>query len=331
MSEEDSTHKHTHSHGHSASCSVHHDHAAHADLDTADGRNRVAMACVITAIFMVVEAVGGVISGSLALLADAAHMLTDSASLALAWLGYWFASKEPDESRSFGFGRMRVLAAFTNGIVLIGLSVWIVVEGLLRMMDPQAVLGIMMLWVAIGGLIVNLIAAFVLHGGDNNDINLSGALWHVLGDLLGSVAAIVAAVIIVGTGWTIFDPLLSMLVALLVLVAGIRITHRAGHILLQGAPEDLTPTIISEELLDQIDGVLDVQDIHVWLLTEGEPIVTLCIVAEADVCGEELLDTVKQYLMEEMHVHMATVEITFEPEYGALSVVPDPMQMTGSF
>ena len=329
MSEEDNTHKHAH--GHSASCNGHHDHAAHADLDTADGRSRVAIACVITAIFMVVEAIGGLISGSLALLADAAHMLTDSASLALAWLGYWFASKAPDESRSFGFGRMRVLAAFTNGIVLIGLSVWIVVEGLLRMMDPQPVLGIMMLWVAIGGLIVNLIAAFVLHGGDNNDINLSGALWHVLGDLLGSVAAIVAAVIIVGTGWTIFDPLLSMLVAFLVLLAGIRITHRAGHILLQGAPEDLTPTIISEELLDQIDGVLDVQDIHVWLLTEGEPIVTLCIVAEEDVCAEKLLDTVKQYLVEEMNVHLSTVEITYEPEYGPLSVVPDPMLMTGSF
>jgi len=103
-------------------------------------------------------------------------MFTDSASLALAWLGYWFATKAPDETRPFSFGRMRVLAAFTNGIVLIGLSVWIVVEGLLRMMDPQPVLGIMMLWVAIGGLITKLISAYVLHGGDNNDINLSGVL-----------------------------------------------------------------------------------------------------------------------------------------------------------
>jgi len=177
-------------------CSGHHDHAAHADLDTADGRKRVAIACVITALFAVVEVVGGIISGSLALLADAAHMLTDSASLALAWLGYWFAAKAPDDTRSFGFGRMRVLAAFVNGIALLALAAWIMVEGVLRLLNPQPVIGVTMLVIAIGGLVVNLIAAFILHGGDNKDINLSGALWHVLGDLLGSVAAIAAAMVI---------------------------------------------------------------------------------------------------------------------------------------
>jgi len=313
-----------------ARCNGHHDHAAHADLESADGRSRVAIACVLTAIFMVVEAIGGLFSGSLALLADAAHMLTDSASLAIAWLGYWFATKAPDETRSFGFGRMRVLAAFTNGLLLLGLSVWIMVEGLLRMMDPQPVLGSMMLWVAFGGLIVNLIAAYVLHGGDNNDINLSGALWHVLGDLLGSVAAIVAAIIIIATNWTIVDPLLSVLVALLVFVAGIRITHRAGHILVQGAPEHLTPDIIRSELIDQVDGVLGVQNVHVWLLTEDKPIVTLCIVAEAESGVEALLIDVKQFLIEKMNVHMATVEITAEPPHGRLSAIQDPVQRTGN-
>jgi len=210
-------------------CSGHHDHAAHADLDTADGRKRVAIACVITAAFTVVEAIGGVISGSLALLADAAHMLTDSASLALAWIGYWFAAKAPDEARPFGFGRMRVLASFVNGIALIALAVWIMIEGLIRLLDPQPVASVIMLVVAIGGLVVNLIAAFVLHGGDNDDINLSGALWHVLGDLLGSVAAIAAAIVIMMTDWTPIDPLLSILVSVLVFVAGMRITKRAGQ------------------------------------------------------------------------------------------------------
>lgn len=327
--EEDNIHKH--SNGRPASCNGHHDHAAHADLNSADGRRRVAIACVITAIFMVVEAVGGVISGSLALLADAAHMLTDSASLALAWLGYWFAAKVPDETRSFGFGRMRVLAAFTNGIILLGLSVWIMVEGLLRMMNPQPVIGTMMLWVAFGGLIVNLIAAFVLHGGDNDDINLSGALWHVIGDLLGSVAAIVAAIIIIATNWTLVDPLLSILVALLVLVAGIKITHRAGHILVQGAPEDLTPAIIRSALVDQIDGVQDAQNIHVWLLTEDKPIVTVCIVAAAGTCVEELRIAVKQYLMQQMHIHLATVEISAESPPGPLAIAQKPSANDGNF
>ena len=280
---------------------------------------------------MVVEAVGGLISGSLALLADAAHMLTDSASLALAWLGYWFATKAPDESRSFGFGRMRILAAFTNGIVLLGLSVWILIEALLRMMNPQPVIGSMMLWVALGGLIVNLAAAFVLHGGDNNDINLSGAFWHVLGDLLGSVAAIVAALIIIATNWTIIDPLLSMLVALLVLVAGIRITHRAGHILIQGAPEDLTPAIIRAKLLDEIDGVQDVQNVHVWLLTEDKAIATLCIVAAAEAGVEALLVSVKHFLTEDLNVHLVTVEITAAPPEEPLTAVEDAVLMMENF
>lgn len=122
-----------------------------------------------------------------------------------------------------------------------------------------------------------------------------------------------------------------MLVAGLVLVAGIRIMRRAGHILLQGAPEDLTPAIVRDELIDQVNGVQNVENVHVWLLTEDKPIVTLCVVAETDTNVEELSDSVKHYLKEELRVHMATVEITTEPDYGILSVVPDPLQMTGSF
>lgn len=193
-------------------CQGHHDHAALADLNTADGRTKVAIAGIITALFMVVEVVGGVISGSLALLADAAHMLTDAASLGLAWLGYWFAAKAADETRSFGFGRMRVLAAFTNGLALMALSVWIVIEGIQRLANPQPVASTIMLVVAIGGLMVNIIAAWVLHGGNKEDINLSGAFWHVIGDLLGSVAAILASMIIMLTSWTTIDPILSILV-----------------------------------------------------------------------------------------------------------------------
>ena len=308
---------HEHTHGKEGGCNHenstgHHDHAAHADLDSADGRRRVAIACVITALFAVVEVIGGVISGSLALLADAAHMFTDSASLALAWFGYWFATKEPDETRSFGFGRMRVLAAFTNGIVLLGLAVWIMVEGILRLLDPQPVIGSMMLTVAIGGLIVNLVAFYILHNGNNDDINLSGALWHVIGDLLGSLAAILAAIVIMATSWTVVDPLLSMLVALLVLVAGARITHRAGHILVQGAPKNLTPAIIHATLLEKIDGIKTVQNVHVWLLTEDKPIATVCVTADNGVCTDELRISTTQYLKEQLNVHLTTVEVVAE-------------------
>jgi len=301
-------------------CSGHHDHAAHADLDTADGRKRVAIACVITAVFAVVEVVGGVISGSLALLADAAHMLTDSASLALAWLGYWFATKAPDETRSFGFGRMRVIAAFVNGVALLVLAAWIMVEGILRLLNPQPVVSEIMLYIAIGGLVVNLVAAYVLHGGDNDDINLSGALWHVLGDLMGSVAAIVAAMVIMATDWTPIDPLLSILVSLLVLVAGVRITQRAGHILLQGAPDDLTPAVIRSNLIERFSEIKEVQPVHVWQLTEDKRVATVCINANTGICVETLRDTVKQYLQEKLHLHLVTVEVISDRQIGPIVI-----------
>ena len=299
-------HHHDHTHAHS------HDHAAHVDTNTADGRRRVAIACVLTAAFMVAEVIGGIISGSLALIADAAHMMTDAASLALAWLGYWFAAKPADETRSYGFGRMRVLAAFTNGLALLALSVWIMIEGVQRLADPQPVLGGIMLWIAIGGLIVNLIAFAILHGGDSEDINLSGAVWHVAGDLLGSVAAIGAAVIIIFTNWTPIDPVLSILVAVLVLIAGIRITRRAGHILLQGAPEGLTPQTVREALIGKVDGVKDAGHIHTWILTENQPMVTLDVTAVPGTCTERLRRAVKQRLQDELHVHHVTVEIVSE-------------------
>lgn len=291
------------------SCSGHHDHAAHADLDTGDGRRRVAIACAITAVFMVVEAIGGLISGSIALIADAAHMFTDSASLALAWIGYWFAAKEPDDTRSFGFGRMRVLAAFTNGLALLLLAVWIMFESVLRLLDPQPVMGGVMLVIAVGGLVINLIAAYVLHGGNNNDINLSGALWHVLGDLLGSVAAIVAAVIIIATSWTAIDPLLSILVSSLVMYAGVHITRRAGNILLQSAPTHSTSTHIRNAVLNNVDGIKSIDPVHAWQLTEDKTVLTLCVKAKEGYCTETLRLSVKQYLHKTLHCHSVTVEV----------------------
>jgi len=295
-------------------CESHHDHAAHADLDTADGRTKVAFAGIITALFMVAEVVGGVISGSLALLADAAHMLTDAASLGLAWLGYWFAAKAADETRSFGFGRMRVLAAFTNGLALMALSVWIIIEGIQRLASPQPVASTIMLVVAIGGLMVNIVAAYVLHGGNKDDINLSGAFWHVIGDLLGSVAAIIAAMVIMLTSWTTVDPILSILVALIVMYAGVRITRRAGHILIQGAPRDLTPAMIRSSLITHVEGVKDVSHIHSWLLTEEKPVVTLTVQTTGDMCTDDLRSAVKRYLVEEQNVYLATVETVRESE-----------------
>ena len=277
-------------------------------MSSADSRRRVAIAGLLTAAFMIAEIVGGVISGSLALLADAAHMLTDAGSLALAWVGYKLAERPADPQRSYGFARMKILAAFTNGILLVLLSLWIVWEAIHRLLEPVEVMGNVLMAVAVGGLIVNIIAFAILHGGSKEDLNLQGALWHVAGDLLGSVAAIGAAVIIMTTGWMAADPILSVLVALLVLFAGVRIARKSGHILLEGTPAGLDPAEIRADLAG-LDGVASVDHLHAWALTEQKPLITLEVTAADGADPDLLRRAVKDRLADRFHVSHATVEV----------------------
>jgi len=300
-----SHHNHAHDHAH-GDCEHGH---SHGDTSTSDGRRRVAISFFLIASFMFVEVAGGLISGSLALLADAAHMLTDAASLALAWIGYKLAAKPADETRTFGFARFRILAAFTNGLALIVLAVWIMIEGIQRLQAPQPVMGQLLLGIAFVGLVVNMLCFAVLHGGDRQDLNLRGALWHVAGDLLGSVAAIIAAIIIIQTGWLPIDPILSMLVAVLVISAGIRITKQAGHILVQGAPAGLTPQIIEEDLKAHVDGIASLSDIRIWSLTEKDTIATLCVSPAEGQTTDPLCTRIRARLAEAFAIKQLTIEI----------------------
>ena len=300
---------HTHTHAHGESCDHGHASHTHADTSTADGRRRVAISFVLIASFMFVEVAGGVISGSLALLADAAHMLTDAASLALAWIGYKLAARPADETRTYGFARVRVLAAFTNGLALIALAAWILIEGVQRLQSPQPVIGPLLLGIAVIGLVVNLICFAVLHGGDREDLNLRGALWHVAGDLLGSLAAIIAAIIIIKTGWMPIDPILSMLVAILVLVAGVRITKQSGHILIQGAPDTLTPEKVRAALGPELNGAASIDDIHIWSLSEKDTVITLKISANRTQSTEQLRARIRSKLTQSFAFSQLTVEI----------------------
>lgn len=283
-------------------------------MSSVDSRRRVAIAAVLTATFMFAEVAGGLISGSLALLADAAHMFTDAGSLILAWIGYKLADRPADPARSYGFARMKILAAFTNGILLVILGLWIIWEAVHRLMEPVEVMGGLMMIVAAGGLLVNIIAFFVLHGGNQEDLNLRGALWHVVGDLLGSVAAIAAAGIILWTGWLPADPILSALVAVLVIVAGVRIMRQSGHILLEGTPEGLSVSNIVQDLSRNVPGVARVSHVHAWSLTESRPLVTLEITAAAGAHPEAVRRDVKARLAHQFNVSHATVEIVSEPE-----------------
>lgn len=301
MHDHDSSHHH-HGHGH------HHDHGAGL-TSTEDGRRRVAIAAVLTFGFMIAEVIGGVISGSLALLADAAHMLTDAGSLALAWLGFKLSERPADANRSFGWARFKVLAAFVNGLTLILLAAWISFEAVQRLLDPQPVMGNLLLGVAVLGLLVNIIAFFVLHGGDHDDLNMRAALWHVAGDLLGSIAAIAAAMVIIFTGWMPIDPLLSLLVALIILIGGISIVRSTGHILIEGVPAGISTTAIKQDLERHLNDALRVDHIHAWALNESKTLVTLNVEAKPGACVESLRLAVKARLKEQFHIEHVTVEI----------------------
>ncbi len=291
-----------------------HDHGhVHVHGDTKDARGRVAFAAWLTFGFMAAEVAGGLISGSLALLADAAHMLTDAGALGLAWLGYRLSDRPADARRSYGFHRVKVLAAFVNGLSLLVLAVWIVWEAAERLREPAPVLGGVMMGVAVLGLLVNIIAFAVLHGGDHDDLNLRGALWHVAGDLLGSVAAIIAALVILLSGWTPIDPLLSVLVALLVAVAGWRLAREAGHILLEGTPAGLDPATISHAVMSQVEGVETVEHVHAWSLNEARPLITMDVHAAPGACSETIRRQVKALLEAQFDVSHATVEVISSP------------------
>ena len=193
---------------------------------------RVTIALVLTGTFMNVEVVGGILSSSLALLADAGHMLTDTMALALAAVAFHVSKRPADGRLTYGYQRFQILAAFVNGLSLLLIVGWILYEAVSRFLSPEEVLGRTMLIVATLGLVVNIIAFTVLHGGDKENLNIRGAALHVAGDLLGSVAAIVAAIVIIYTGWMAIDPLLSIAVAILILKSAWLLVKRSAHVLL---------------------------------------------------------------------------------------------------
>lgn len=285
----------------------HHHHHDHPHRGLSNER-RVAIAMWITGGFMVVEAAGGVLSGSLALIADAGHMLTDTGALALAWLAVRLARRPADDARSYGYHRAEILAAFLNGVVMLALSAWIVVEAIGRIAVPLPVLGTPMLVVALGGLAVNILSFATLHGA-HQSLNLRGAALHVLGDLLGSVAAIAAAVVILATGFMPIDPLLSIFVALLILASAWRVTRDAAHILMEGTPQGLEPERISSDLIEHVAGVADVHHVHAWSLTPGQSLVTLHAQLRPDADAHVALAGIRARLGSRFGVGHATIQI----------------------
>ncbi|MEZ6030342.1 MAG: cation diffusion facilitator family transporter [Hyphomonadaceae bacterium] len=299
-------HAHAHDHGHS------HDHAH--GHHAGDERNaaRIGIAALLTGGFMGVELAGGLIAGSLALLADAGHMLSDFGSLALAWVGFRMARRPADSRRTFGFRRFPVLAAFVNGLTLFFIAVWIVAEAIGRLNNPHTIEPLLMTWVAVAGLGVNIAAFVVLHGAERDNLNVRGALLHVVGDLLGSVAAIIAGVIIMTTGWVEADPILSIVVALIILRSAWSLTMQSAHILLEGAPHNISLETVTHDLVTQIDGVLDVHHAHLWSLDGRRSMMTLHARIANSAEGPIVVALIKARLHAAHGIDHATVEIEGE-------------------
>jgi cobalt-zinc-cadmium efflux system protein len=269
----------------------------------------VGLAAVLTGGFMLVEVAGGLISGSLALIADAGHMLTDFAALAMAWLAFRMARRPADARRTYGFDRLSVLAAFANGIALFAIAVWIMVEAARRLAAPHEILSGTMLAVAVAGLIVNLVTFRILMGGDRDNLNLRAALLHVVGDLLGSVAAIVAALVIMWFGWTPIDPLLSVLVAVIILRSAWTVVRDSGHILLEGSPPDFDAAEVAADLCAEIAGLAEVRHLHAWSITQERPMVTLEAVLAPGADAEAIRGRIKARLAARFGFDHATVEL----------------------
>ena len=289
------------------------EHHGHADDQTPAGtmsnRRRVVVAAVLTCGFMLAEVAGGLLTGSLALLADAGHMLTDSVALVLAYVAYRLGDRPGTSRMTYGFDRLKILVAYTNGLTVLAIALWIVVEAAGRLTAPPPILGGAMLTVAGLGLLVNVVVFVVLHGGDRESLNLRGAILHVLGDLLGSVAAITAALIILTTGWLPADPLLSVLVALLLVVSAWRLMRESGLILLEGVPHQIDRNAVARDIEKHADGVVDVHHMHVWTLDGKQLLATLHARLAGNADAERSIAAIKERLSEAHGIHHATVEV----------------------
>lgn len=284
----------------------HHDHS---HVSGHHGRDVLLLPLLLTAGFAVVEALGGWLTGSLALLGDAGHMASDAAALALAWLGAWLSRKPANARHTYGFLRAEVLVALLNTLIMLGVVVAIVLEAIERMQSPHPVAASGVMLIAFVGLLINLFVARHLHRGQST-INHRAALLHVMGDLLGSVAALTAGAVIYFTGWTMIDPLLSLFIALLILVSTLRLLREVVHMLMEGVPAHLDLDTIRQRLMANA-GVEDVHHLRVWSLSSQVTALSAHVVVGQESAWPHILQAMRRVLSEEFHIQ----HVILQPEF----------------
>jgi cobalt-zinc-cadmium efflux system protein len=285
-------------------------------------RGRLAFAFTLTCVVLIVEALGGWWSGSLALLADAAHMLVDAGALALAWTAAVFALKPADTRRSFGYARLEVLAGFVNALVQLLLVIGIVYEAIRRLLAPESIhihSGVMLIVAAVG-LVVNAVVLRSLHVHDHDDLNTAGARLHVFGDLLGSVATVIAALLVRYLGWEWADPALSLLVSLLILRGAFVLLRRSAHILLEGVPEGVAPEEVRAALALADPAIAEVHHLHVWQIASGSRMATLHARLRESGDPQQAMRAIQRIARERFSISHVTVQIEssdcLDPESG---------------
>jgi cobalt-zinc-cadmium efflux system protein len=288
------------------------------DHDVRGGdRRALAAALAITATYTAVEVVGGFVTGSLALLADAVHMLSDNVALALALVAVWLAGKPSTPERTYGYKRAEVLAALANGVALVALSIWIFYEAVRRFEDPPEVLGGWMLAIALAGIGANVAAGTILHRSRGHSLNVDAAYRHVFADLLGSLGVTLAAVVILLTGWLAADPLVSILIGLLVLASSWSILRDATRILLEASPRGLDTRAVGERLA-RAPGVVEVHDLHVWTITSGFPALSAhVLVGRGEDCHGRRRE-LEALLRQEFGIEHTTLQVDHVGEPGGL-------------
>jgi cobalt-zinc-cadmium efflux system protein len=292
---------------------------------------RFLLSMALTGLIFVAELVGGLATRSLALLSDAAHVFLDVFALALSYVAIRLAALPPNDRHTYGYHRLRVLAALANGATLLVVAFEIFREAIRRFSNPEPILAGPMLVVAVIGLVVNLVVAFVLRGHDHEDLNVRSAFLHVLGDALASVGVIVAGVIIVLTGWTVVDPLISMAIGVIILVGSGNVLRRALHILVEGVPQGLTATAVAEAM-DDVPGVSKVHDLHVWTVSPGYVALSAHVVLDDQSLSEAqtIMEDLKAALSEQFDIEHTTIQFECQSCAGGTIICPYQVGEDGS-
>jgi len=269
---------------------------------------QLSVVLVLTAIYMIAEMLGGWWTGSLALLADAGHMLTDVAALVLALIAVWFGSRPATSSKTFGYYRLEIIAALVNGVALIVISLLIFYGAYERWLAPPVVRSGPMIVLAAGGLVVNLVSAWILHRDDEIDLNLRGVWLHVMGDALGSVAAIMAGILMALFGWYTADPLFGIIISLLIIWSSIRLIREATNVLLEGTPAHINLAAVEDAILNT-EGVDDVHDLHVWTITSGREALSAHVIHAHSISQPDLLKELRIKLQVRFGVDHLTIQM----------------------